>query len=141
MSRSFAVEATISQPAEQVWQALTDWSNAQRWMAGVDSLKADGATAVGTKVSFHTRGRERTATIAKCRPGRSLVLRSVQGGVTADYEYAVEALGDGTSRVTLVADCQMRGLVWRAMGPLIRMAIRKTDGGQLEALKQVIEGA
>ena len=138
MSRSFAVQATIAKPAAQVWQVLTDWRTAHRWMAGVDRLEADGETAVGTALSSHARGRERSATIAACRPGRSLVLRSVQGGVTADYEYALEPLNDHTTKVTLVADCQMRG-PWRIMGPLIRMAIRKTDGGQLDALKQVIE--
>ena len=33
----------------------------------------------------------------------------------------------------------MRGFPWRILAPLIRMAIRKSDGGQLEALKHFIE--
>ena len=32
----------------------------------------------------------------------------------------------------------MRG-PWRFLAPLIRMAIRKADSGQLEALKQLLE--
>ena len=139
MPRAFATEATIARPAPDVWHALTDWSNAHRWMAGVDWLKADGETARGTRITFRARDQDRTSTITACQPGRSLVLHSEHGGVSADYEYALEDLGNGTTRITLTADCHMRGLPWRILAPLIRMAIRKSDGGQLEALQQFIE--
>ena len=111
-------------------------------MAGVDWLKvegADGETAQGTDITFHARGHDRTSTITACEPGRSLVLHSEHGGVSADYKYALEALGDSDTRVTLTADCHMRGSPWRILAPLIRMAIRKSDSGQLEALKRFIE--
>ena len=52
MPRAFAAETTIAKPAHDVWQALTDWSNAHRWMAGVDWLKADGETAPGDPYYF-----------------------------------------------------------------------------------------
>lgn len=139
MARAFSVETTIAKPAPEVWQALTDWSNAHRWMAGVDWLKADGETAQGTRITFRARDHDRTSTITACEPPRSLVLHSEHGGVSADYEYAVEELGDGVTRVRLTADCRMRGLPWRILAPLIRMAMKKTDAGQLEALKQLIE--
>ena len=87
MPRAFAAETTIAKPAHDVWQALTDWSNAHRWMAGVDWLKADGETAQGTRITFRARDHDRTSTIIACQPGRSLVLHSEQGGVSADYEY------------------------------------------------------
>ena len=139
MPRVFAVEATIDRPADAVWQAVTDWSNAHRWMAGVDWLKAEGEAAVGTRITFRARDHDRASTITAWQPGRSFVLRSEQGGVTADYEYAIEAVNASTTRATLTADCHMRGLPWRLLAPLIRMAIRKTDSGQLAALKQLLE--
>ena len=138
MPRVFAAEATITRPAGEVWQALTDWGNAHRWMAGVDSLQAEGAAAVGTRITFRARGQDRTSTIASWQPGRSFVLRSEHAGVTADYEYAVEASGADSTRVTLTAECRMQG-PWRFLAPLIRMAIRKADSGQLAALKQLLE--
>jgi hypothetical protein len=55
----------------------------------------------------------------------------VQGGVSADYTYECVADGRGT-RVGLVADCTMTGPV-RLLGPVIRYAIRRADGGQLDA--------
>ena len=139
MPRAFAAEATIARSAPDVWHALTDWSNAHRWMAGVDWLKADSETAQGTGITFRSRGHDRTSTITSCEPGRSLVLHSEHGGVSADYEYAIEALGDRTTQVTMTVDCHMRGFPWRILAPLIRMAIRKSDGDQLDALKRFIE--
>ena len=138
MPIAFAVEATIAKPADQVWQALTDWSNAHRWMAGVDWLKAEGEAAVGTRITFRARDQDRTSTITSWQPRRSFVLRSEHAGVTADYEYTSEASSADATRVTLTADCHMRG-PWRFLAPLIRMAIRKADSGQLEALKQLLE--
>lgn len=139
MPRAFAVAAIIAKPPHVVWRALTDWSEAHRWMAGVDSLQADGDTAEGTRITFRARGQDRTATVAAYRPGRSLVLRSEHGGVTADYEYALSEGDDaGTTRATLTADCSLRG-PWRALAPLLRLAMKKSDGGQLEALKRLLE--
>ena len=138
MPIAFAVEAIIAKPEDQVWQALTDWSNAHRWMAGVDWLKAEGESAVGTRITFRARDQDRTSTITTWQPGRSFMLRSEHAGVTADYEYTIGASSAAATRITLTADCRMRG-PWRFLAPLIRMAIRKADSGQLEALKQVLE--
>jgi uncharacterized protein YndB with AHSA1/START domain len=121
---------TAHQP-EQVWRQLTDWERAAGWL-GVDAIRADGGTQVGTTLRFVTRGRERTSVIAALDPGRSITLRSRQGGVTADYSYAVAPAAGGT-RVTLVADVVTRG-AWLLVAPLIRAAIRRTDAGQLDPL-------
>ena len=83
------------------------------------------------RAGFTTRGKERTGEIAALDPGRSITLRSVQGGVTADYVYTCTAYGDGT-RVRLVADCRMTGPM-RLLSPMIRSAIRRADSGQLGA--------
>ena len=139
MAQTFAVAETIDRPAGEVWEALTDWSNAHRWMAGVDRLEAQGETAAGTELRFHARNAERTSVIARCDTGRSIVLRSVQGGVTADYTYELQPAGDGATRVTLVAECRFRGLLYLLMSPLIRRAIRSADSKQLEQLKRVVE--
>ena len=139
MSRTISIEEEIRRPAEHVWAALTDWQNAHRWMPGVKEMTADGETAAGTKLTFTARGAERTSTIIGYDSGRSVVLRSVQGGVTADYQYEVHDLGGGSSRVTLVADCRISGLLLRLVSPLLRIAIRRTDGKQLRLLKDLIE--
>ncbi|MFB3119366.1 MAG: hypothetical protein ACE1Y2_02425 [Stenotrophomonas maltophilia] len=81
-------EAAIAKPAGDVWDALTDWSRAHEWM-GVEWIKADGETIAGTKLAFYARGKERLSEISECQPGRRVVLRSVHGGVSADYAYTL----------------------------------------------------
>lgn len=56
---------------------------------------------------MHTRGREQRSEVTVLEPGRSVTLRSQQGGVTADYTYTLEE-ADGRSRLTLVADVGTR---------------------------------
>jgi uncharacterized protein YndB with AHSA1/START domain len=129
--QAFRVTRTVARPAEQVWAALTDWDGAARWLK-VDRIHAEGPTAVGTRLVVTTRGRDRASEITELEPGRSITLRSVQGGVTADYRYTLEPDGDGT-RLTLVADVTTRG-PWRLLAPVIRTAIRRADAGQLDAL-------
>jgi hypothetical protein len=60
---------------------------------------------------FRTRGKERTSRTSAVGPGRSITLTSVQGGVRADYRYALTPAGAGT-RTTLTADREFTGL-WR----------------------------
>ena len=84
MAQSFSVEEIIRRPASQVWDTLTDWSVAHRWMPGIDRTESHGDTVAGTQFTFQARGADRTTTITRCDVGRSITLRSVQGGVTAD---------------------------------------------------------
>lgn len=130
MTEAFRAATTIDRPVEEVWARLVDWDEAARWMSGVEGLRAQGPTAVGTKLIFSTRGKQRSSQIAALDPGRSITLRSTQGGVTADYVYLCVPDNGGT-RVSLVTDCRMTGPVW-LLGPVIRSAIRKADG-QLDA--------
>ena len=131
MTTAFTAETTVDHPVSAVWERLVDWDTANRWMPGVQAVRADGPVAAGSSVTFTSRGRERLATIAAVDPGRRITLRSVQGAVVADYTYECVAHGRGT-RVGLVADCSMTGPT-RLFAPVIRYAIRRADGGQLAA--------
>ena len=133
----FTAETTIDRPVGDVWAALTDWSTAHHWMAGLDDVRADGPTVAGTTITFRTRGKDRTSTITEARDRSSVTLRSIQGGVTADYRYAL-ADSDGSTTVSLEATCTARGL-WRPLCGIIARAMARADGGQLDALKATVE--
>jgi uncharacterized protein YndB with AHSA1/START domain len=135
MTQAFSVTRDLDRPAGAVWDQLTDWDRASGWL-GVDSIRAGGPTAVGTELVFHARGKDRRSEIVALEPGRSITLRSRQGGVTADYTYTVEPAGTG-SRATLTADVRTAG-PWALLGPVIRGAIRREDSGQLEALERAL---
>ena len=139
MKTAFADEQAIDVAPDVVWSRLTDWAQAARWMPGVASMRADGALATGTELRFVARGKERTSTITSVEPGRSLTLRSVVGGVTADYTYTVRpgAAGD-TTVAGLEAIVGTRGIM-TLLAPVIRGAIAREDGVQLANLKAWVE--
>lgn len=132
MTTAFTASTTVERPAPEVWERLTDWPAAAAWMPGVESVRVEG-----TRLTFRARGRERTGRIEVLEPGRSVVVHSAQGGVTAAYTYTCEPDGDRT-RVTLTADCRAGGM-WRPFGGLLRAVIRRADGGQLADFKRVVE--
>lgn len=137
MPIAFEVEEHVARPPEVVWQRLTDWKAAPEWMDGIDSMSADGPLAAGTTLAFHARGKERASEITSVVPGREVTLTSEQGPVRASYTYRCRPEGDGT-RLDLVAVCDVRGAL-RVAGPLLRYVLRRTDGGQLRALKRLLE--
>lgn len=140
MTRAFEVETTIDRPVDQVWRELTDWERAPRWMPGVQAMRSDAGTAVGATISFESRGKTRTSAITAVEPERSVTLDSVQGGVTARYVYRLEPSGERT-RAVLTADVDAAGFPWAVFGPLIRVAVRRADAGQLESFRTVLEAA
>jgi uncharacterized protein YndB with AHSA1/START domain len=136
---AFRTEVTVDRPADEVWARLVDWERAPRWMPGVDALRAQGPTAPGTRLVFTARGKERSGRIAAVDAGRSLTMRSVQGGVTADYTYTCVPRGHAT-QVGLTATCRVTGPT-RLLAPVIRAAIRRADSGQLDAFARDVAGA
>ncbi len=137
MPVAFAAAETIAASPARVWAVLIDFEQAHRWMGEVTFVDASGPIEAGTELRFETRGKTITTQVVGYEAERSLVLRSTQGPVTAEYAYALVPEGDGT-RVTLEATCEARGFA-ALFAPFIRGAIRKTDGGQITALKAVVE--
>jgi uncharacterized protein YndB with AHSA1/START domain len=138
MSAVIDTEVVIDRPIERVWATMTNWERAGEWMSGVDRVVADGGIVAGTRLTFHARGKDRPSELVAVEPGRAMTLRSVQGGVTADYAYRLDPVDGRRTRARLVAECRTSGL-WTLVGPLLRIAIRRTDGGQMADLKAVVE--
>ncbi len=138
MATAFESEASIGRSATEVWAALVDWPRAPTWMRGIDRIAADGPAVAGTKLTFAARGADRPARIIEVDEGRRLVLLSEQGPVAATYRYEIESIGDERSVIRLHAECDVGGPL-RILAPLIRRVLRRTDGGQPEALRAMLE--
>lgn len=140
MAEGFRATEHIAHSPEAVWACLTDWRRAPEWMNGIEQMQAIGAEPVGegTRLAFRARGAARESTIVAWSPPRRLILRSTQGGITATYAYTLEP-EDGGTRLTLSARCEARGLGWRLASPLIRHLMKRSDSGQVAALKRLVE--
>lgn len=136
-----SLHETIAAPRKLVWHYLTDPQAMSRWMAGVEEMRtADGHPLTsGSQILFITRGKTRQTQVTEFEPMHRLIMRSIQGPVTATYAYTVgEGRSDDRTQVKLEADCTARGWV-RLMLPFLKMAIRRADGNQLSDLKRIVE--
>ena len=137
MTAAFTTTETIDAAPERVWRVLTDWSQAPRWMPGVTAAAGPADPTPGAELALTARGKQRISTVHSIDSGATLTLRSVQGGVTADYHYLLRPAQAGTE-VLLTAEVATRGMM-TLLGPIIRRAIRGADAGQLTRLKSLVE--
>lgn len=144
MSKGFSVSETIELPAARVWQLITDPSLMPRWMKGIDEMQPldegplDLGSRLSSRLSVTGRGKERETRIDAWEPISVFALASKEGGVSAVYRYRLEPDGERT-RVTLDARCTASGFPWRLLHPLISFAMKRVDGGQLAAFKDLAE--
>lgn len=139
MAVVFVSEEIVNRQDSQVWEKMTDWKLASKWMNGIDSLQANGETKPGTVLTFVARGKERSSTIEECKPNEMIVLKSTQGSVTARYRYELSRIDPNLTKVKLIADCESSGILLKLVFPLLKVAIRKADGSQIANLKKLIE--
>ena len=138
MSKGFSVKETIDQPKAVVWDFLTDFNKADKWMTGVDQMKqiSDGPIKTGTRLSFVARGKERETRVTALDSGKMIALTSTQGGVTATYTYSLESENNRTL-IKLDAVCEATGF-WKLLHPVIVIAMKKSDSSHLVKLKNAI---
>jgi uncharacterized protein YndB with AHSA1/START domain len=130
-------ERQISAPRTEVWRLLTDWSAAPTWL-GVEDVRVDGPLERGARLTFQARGKEQSSTVEEVDPPQLLVLRSVQGRVTADYTYRLREVGTDCTEVSLRIEVDVHGAM-AMLAPAIRAAIRRSDGGQLDRFVQLAQ--
>lgn len=130
MKTVFTSERQITTSRAEVWRLLTDWSAAPAWL-GVSDPRLDGPLVRGARLTFEARGKEQSSTVEQVDPPQLLVLRSVQGAVTADYTYRLREIESQGTEVSLQVEVDVHGAM-RLLAPVIRSAIRRADGGQLD---------
>ena len=138
MTRGFHVAEQFGAPPEEVWSALTDFANAQRWMNGVEEMvqETSGGLGLGTRFRFRSRGHVHHTVVTEFEARQKIALTSTQGGITATYVYRVLPSGCG-STITLDATCTAQGY-WKLLRPLIAYAMKRGDSRQLANLAAVM---
>jgi uncharacterized protein YndB with AHSA1/START domain len=132
MTMAFSRSTVIDAAPATVWRALTDFPQAPRWMPGTTGMRLDGDLREGAVLHFTARGKPRSSVVTEVTDGRSLTLTSTQGPVTAAYAYTLAPAGTGT-KIDLAVDLTVSGAT-RLLAPVIRAAMAREDGGQLDRL-------
>src|ERR687891_428048 len=144
MAVDVVTEIIIERPSGQVAAYAADPSNAPLWYANIESVswQTPPPIAVGSRIDFVARflGRRLAYTyeIAELVPGQRLVMRTAEGPFPMETTYTWEAVGDGSTRMTLRNRGEPSGFS-KLAAPLMASAMRKANRKDLDRLKAVLE--
>ena len=137
------VEAVIRSPPEVVAAYVSDPSNAPEWYANISEAvwESTPPLQVGSKVAFVAQFLGRTLRytyeVVEQTP-TSLVMRTAEGPFPMETSYRYQPTAEGHTLMTLRNRGTPRGLS-RLMSPFIRMAMRRANRKDLEALQLHLE--
>lgn len=123
----------------RVWELLTDWVAAPRWMPGVDSMEAEQLTGLGAVLDYRSGTHERQLAIIELSEGKSITLSSGGGDVSVHYRYDLAEDSEQT-RVRLRVVIDASELLADEVGEL-RAAVASAEAGTLSALRTYAESA
>lgn len=135
---AFERSVDIVRPIDEVWALMTDWSVAPEWWPRVLEVEGPLPVQSGDMLTFSYQGTPASAIVDAVEEPTRLVIRRVNGLVTATFDYRLERHADSTTvslHAMLVAEQALR-----LAAPLLRRALARTDQNQLQLLKQLAEG-
>lgn len=135
------VTQVVEAPAQQVWDALTDWSVHHEWML---FTRAEGGAGVGEAIAAFTGvgpvGFLDTMTITAWDPPERAVVRHTGRVVRGSGAFEVQPLGERRARVVWSEWVQVPfGLVGRLGWPLVRPVVRAGVQVSLRRLARYVE--
>jgi carbon monoxide dehydrogenase subunit G len=143
--RSFTRSARINVPQQQLWDFMTDLSNAPRWITGVSKTEVmtPGPVGPGTVLretrTIGNRTESYDVTVAAFEPPSTYAAGVRLGKAEFAYRFELKPAG-GATDVTMLATARGRGLMWALFGKMGFRFMEKYDGNQLEQLKAAAEG-
>lgn len=141
----FELSEWVAKSPEEVFNFLTDTSNAPKLNPGIKGMQklTEGAIGVGTRYR-ETRivnGKEAQAEleVTKFDPPRAYAMVNESNGIETSYTYTLTPERDGTG-VDLQAEVKAGGLK-KVMAPMVVSILKREDGDHLTRLKHALEGS
>jgi uncharacterized protein YndB with AHSA1/START domain len=135
---------TIGRPVDRVFEYVSTPENDPTWVPA--SLRHEklspGPMRVGSiteeDVGFLGRRMRYAWEITRYEPPTAFALRSVSGPIPATILVLLEPLDDARTKLTLVADVQLRG-AYEPMGSVMRWMAHGQFGTQLRTLQNLLD--
>ncbi len=133
------IQELIHLPVTRVWDLLTDWAAAPKWMPGVDSMEAEQLTGFGAVLDYRSGTHERQLVISSLEDGKSITLSAGSGdiGVLYSYELSDEF---GHTLVRLTVGVEAVAELEDEVGELLA-AIATSESATLKGLRAYAESA
>jgi uncharacterized protein YndB with AHSA1/START domain len=136
--------ATIDQQVDRVFDYVSTPENDPRWVPA--SLRHEMLSPAPMRVGsiteedvwFLGRRMRYAWEITQYEPPTAFALRSISGPIPATIHVLLESLDGARTKVTLVAEVQLRG-VYKPMVLVMRWVAQRQFGTQLRTLKNLLE--
>jgi uncharacterized protein YndB with AHSA1/START domain len=144
MQVDVSTETVIDRPRAMVSEYAADPDNAPNWYVNIKSVewKTAPPLAVGSRVAFVAQflGRRMAYTyeIVTLVPLERLVMRTAEGPFPMETQYTWEAIGEGSTRMTLRNRGTPSGFS-KLVAPFMVYAMRRATKKDLFRLKQLLE--
>jgi uncharacterized membrane protein len=133
----------INQPAEQVFDFVTDIEKLPQWMSELIEAKQTSEGPVGVGTTAHAvaspvgRRVETTQEITEYEPNRKFVIKSTSGAVESKDEYIFDSVPGGT-KVTRLTEAELGGF-FRMAEPLVARMLNRQFETNFSNLKDLLE--
>lgn len=144
MAVDVVTDIVIERPRSVVAAYAADPSNAPAWYANIKAVewKSEPPMRVGSRMAFvaHFLGRRLAYTyeVVDLVPHERLVMRTAEGPFPMETTYTFEAVGEGSTRMTLRNRGEPSGFP-RLVAPLMASAMRRANRKDLAQLKRLLE--
>jgi uncharacterized protein YndB with AHSA1/START domain len=134
---------TVDQPAERVWDYLSDFRSTNDWDPGtVRTERTSGDGGAGTTYHHTSRflGREVQLdyVVTEVEPGRRITLQGDNSTVTSVDTITVDAAPEGGTVVTYRAELTLKGVA-RLAGSALALPLKKLGDDAEKGLTEALE--
>lgn len=141
---TFELTHVIRRPPHEVFAFVSDLRNLPRWQSGIERLHVvpDAPPRIGTQVrerrSVQGRRVDVGYSVVALEPGRLIQVEGSEGGVRYRAIQAVAPEGEGTTRLAVRVEIELRGAM-RFLAGLVAPAIERQAAADLERLAALLE--
>ena len=135
----------VNQPIEKVFAFVTKPENDAKWWAVGESWDHTPGEPAGvgstsqSKMRFLAVPVTVTWKVTEYEPPTKIEVESIEGPVSVEAEYTLEAVGEGQTKVTVCGEADLKG-VFDLAEPLVERIAQRQWAASFENLKDVLEG-